>query len=60
MEIEQVPGSVKLTVLHEIDMRKSKLLESVSGGWPKVLSNLKSFLESGVPLGGINGCQSAA
>lgn len=60
MEIEQVPGSVKLTVLHEIETPKSKLLESVSGGWPKVLSNLKSFLESGVPLDGIKGCQSAA
>ena len=24
-----------------------KMLESISGGWPKVLSNLKSLLETG-------------
>ena len=42
-----MPGAVKLTVLHEIDKPKSKLIEAVSGGWPKVLSNLKSLLETG-------------
>lgn len=47
MEIEEVPGAVKLTVVHEIDKPKSKLIEAVSGGWPKVLSNLKSLLETG-------------
>jgi hypothetical protein len=26
------------------------MLEGISGGWPKVLSNLKTFLESGRPL----------
>ena len=25
----------------------SKLIEAVSGGWPKILSNLKSLLETG-------------
>jgi hypothetical protein len=25
----------------------SKLIEAVSGGWPKVISNLKSLLETG-------------
>jgi hypothetical protein len=25
----------------------SKFIEAVSGGWPKILSNLKSLLETG-------------
>jgi hypothetical protein len=25
----------------------SKLIEAVSGGWPQILSNLKSLLETG-------------
>jgi hypothetical protein len=38
---------VKLTVTHGIDREGSKFVEAISGGWPKVLSNLKSFLETG-------------
>ena len=45
--IEAVEGATKLTVLHTIDHDKSKLVEAVSGGWPKILSNLKSLLETG-------------
>jgi hypothetical protein len=40
--------AVKLTILHEMeDEGGGKFIEAVSGGWPKVLSNLKSLLESG-------------
>ena len=46
-EIETVHDAVKLTVIHEMDRPKSKLIESVSVGWPKILSNLKSLLENG-------------
>ena len=46
-EIEIVHEAVKLTVIHEMDRPKSKLIESVSVGWPKILSNLKSLLENG-------------
>jgi uncharacterized protein YndB with AHSA1/START domain len=46
-EIEPVENVVKLTVLHSIDQERSKFVEAVSGGWPKVLSNLKSLLETG-------------
>jgi hypothetical protein len=38
---------VKLTVTHTMDRAESKLIEAVSGGWPQVLSNLKSLLEMG-------------
>jgi uncharacterized protein YndB with AHSA1/START domain len=38
---------VKLTVTHRIGQPDSKFIEAVSGGWPSVLSNLKSLLETG-------------
>ena len=50
MEIEAMKDLVKLTILHEIDLPESKLIEAVSGGWPKILSNLKSLLETGSAL----------
>ncbi len=49
-EIEPAQGSVKLTVVHEIEREDSKLIEAVSGGWPSILSSLKSLLETGEPL----------
>jgi uncharacterized protein YndB with AHSA1/START domain len=49
-ELEQTGDMVKLTVRHEIDRDGSKLIEAVSGGWPKILSSLKSLLETGTAL----------
>lgn len=47
MTLEAADGAVKLTVEHAIDKPKAKLIDAVSGGWPKILSNLKSLLETG-------------
>ncbi|MDE1996932.1 MAG: SRPBCC family protein [Rhizobiaceae bacterium] len=47
MDIEPVGDVVKLTVTHTIERENSKLIVAVSGGWPKILSNLKSLLETG-------------
>jgi len=47
MEIEPVGEAVKLTVTHSIEREGSKFIEAVSGGWPQILSNLKSLLETG-------------
>lgn len=47
MLLEPVGSAVKLTVTHEIERAESKLITAVSGGWPRVLSNLKSLLETG-------------
>jgi uncharacterized protein YndB with AHSA1/START domain len=49
-EIEGADGVVKLTVTHEIGVDNSKLIDAVSGGWPIILSNLKTLLETGKPL----------
>ncbi|HVH84473.1 MAG TPA: SRPBCC family protein [Steroidobacteraceae bacterium] len=47
MELEPSGTAVKLSVTHSIERDASKFIEAVSGGWPKVLSNLKSLLETG-------------
>ena len=41
---------VRLTVTHDELEHDQKMLDSISGGWPKVLSNLKTLLETGQPL----------
>ena len=41
---------VRLTVTHENLEHDPKMLASISGGWPQVLSNLKTFLETGKAL----------
>lgn len=48
--LESKGDAVKLTVLHEMDMGQSKFIQAVSGGWPTILSSLKSLLETGEPL----------
>ena len=48
MEIEPAAGeAMKLTVTHSIERPDSKLIGAVSGGWPQILSNLKTLLETG-------------
>jgi uncharacterized protein YndB with AHSA1/START domain len=47
MELEPSGTAVKLSITHVIECEASKLIAAVSGGWPKVLSNLKSLLETG-------------
>lgn len=51
MEIEPTNGVVKLTVTHEMDVANSKMInEGVSIGWPMILSNLKTLLETGASM----------
>jgi uncharacterized protein YndB with AHSA1/START domain len=47
MDLEPFEGAVKLTISHGVDHSPSKFIEAVSGGWPRILSNLKSLLETG-------------
>ena len=47
IELEPEPDAVKLTITHSIGRADSKFIAAVSNGWPKVLSNLKSLLETG-------------
>ena len=47
MELEPSGAAVKLSITHTIEREPSKLIVAVSAGWPKVISNLKSLLETG-------------
>jgi uncharacterized protein YndB with AHSA1/START domain len=47
MELQRDGSAVRLSITHTVEREASKLIDAVSGGWPKVLSNLKSLLETG-------------
>jgi uncharacterized protein YndB with AHSA1/START domain len=47
MELEPSGMTVKLSITHTIECEPSKFIDAVSGGWPKVISNLKSLIETG-------------
>ena len=50
-DIEPVNDRVtKLTITHTIGVSPSKFIEAVSTGWPSILANLKSLLETGSAL----------
>jgi uncharacterized protein YndB with AHSA1/START domain len=47
MDLEPTGPAVRLSITHTIERESSKLIGAVSGGWPKIISNLKSLLETG-------------
>jgi uncharacterized protein YndB with AHSA1/START domain/DNA-binding transcriptional ArsR family regulator len=49
-EIDDLGEFVKLTVIHDGFEPGSKVLETISQGWPHILSNLKTLLETGSTL----------
>jgi uncharacterized protein YndB with AHSA1/START domain len=50
MELEPIGPAVKLSITHTIEREPSRLIEAVGGGWPKIMSNLKSLLETGTAV----------
>jgi uncharacterized protein YndB with AHSA1/START domain len=50
MDLETSGEAVKLTVTHSIERENSKFIGAVSNGWPQILSNLKSLLETGTTV----------
>jgi uncharacterized protein YndB with AHSA1/START domain len=50
IELEPTGAVVKLTITHTIEREPSKLILAVGGGWPKIISNLKSLLETGAAV----------
>jgi uncharacterized protein YndB with AHSA1/START domain len=47
MELEPSGSAVKLSITHTIEREPSQFIAAVSGAWPKIISNLKSVLETG-------------
>jgi uncharacterized protein YndB with AHSA1/START domain len=50
IELEPIETSVKLSITHTIERDPSTFIAAVSGGWPKIISNLKSLLETGAAV----------
>ena len=48
--LEESGGVVRLTVIHDTFPPESKVFRACSEGWPMILNNLKTLLETGVPL----------
>jgi hypothetical protein len=48
IDIETVGEMLRLTVMH--DELTPEMRRKITNGWPRVLSSLKSFLETGRPL----------
>lgn len=49
-EIEEADGVVKLTLTHDQFDENAKSFEETQGGWPFILSGLKTLLETNTPL----------
>ncbi len=49
-EIEPIEDMVRLTITHDELEVGSEMLRGITEGWPRVLSSLKTFLETGKPL----------
>ena len=47
-ELVQKGKLVQLTLIHE--ELSQKLFDNISGGWPQIISSLKSYLEIGKPI----------
>ncbi len=50
IELEPIADMVRVTVTHQELEPGSDMLRNISQGWPRVLSSMKSLLETGRPL----------
>jgi uncharacterized protein YndB with AHSA1/START domain len=53
MELTQENDLTKLTITHTIEKGCAQFIQAVSGGWPRILSSLQSYLETGRAHGDI-------
>ena len=49
-DIEEMGSRVKLSLVHTGFAPGSRVLELISGGWPAVISSLKTMLDTGEAL----------
>jgi uncharacterized protein YndB with AHSA1/START domain len=59
-DIEPIGDVVRLTVTHDKLIAGSEMASKISQGWPRVLSNMKTFLETGkaFDMSQLKGCSS--
>ena len=46
-QLAQEGELTRLTISHTIEKENAQLIQAVSGGWPRILSSLQSYLETG-------------
>jgi uncharacterized protein YndB with AHSA1/START domain len=49
-ELSEQYGATKLTVIHDSFPSDSTVLPAISGGWPAILSSMKTYVESGAAM----------
>jgi uncharacterized protein YndB with AHSA1/START domain len=49
-ELSEKDGLTKVTIIHDDFPSESKVYDNVAGGWPYILSGLKTLLETGSPM----------
>jgi uncharacterized protein YndB with AHSA1/START domain len=49
-DLEQDGDVMRLTITHTSERDGAKVIDAVASGWPRVLSSLKSLLETGKPM----------
>ena len=49
-ELSEKHGLTKLTTIHDDFPSGSKVYDNVAGGWPYILSGLKTLVETGAPM----------
>jgi uncharacterized protein YndB with AHSA1/START domain len=47
MELATEDDLTKLTISHSIEKENAQFIQAVSGGWPRILSSLQAYLETG-------------
>jgi uncharacterized protein YndB with AHSA1/START domain len=50
-DLAEQHGATRLTVTHDQFPPDSRVLPSISSGWPAILSSMKSYLERGTAMG---------
>ncbi|MEV4532581.1 metalloregulator ArsR/SmtB family transcription factor [Asanoa sp. NPDC049518] len=53
-ELEPAGDAVKLTVIHDGFAPGSAVLSAINTGWPQIIANLKTLMETGEPLQLVN------
>ena len=49
-ELSEADGLTKVTIIHDDFPSGSKVYDNVAGGWPYILSGLKTLVETGSPM----------
>jgi uncharacterized protein YndB with AHSA1/START domain len=47
IELSTEDALTKLMITHTSEKENAQVIQAISGGWPRILSSLKSFLETG-------------